>query len=727
MPSQSDLSFCFEPLASRTPFEVVSFTLEETLSTPFKLTLELICYRVDVDFAELIDKPALFTICRDQQPVRYVHGLISSLSQGESGFYRTRYQAVIEPQLARARLRSNWRIFQQQPAAQILAVMFKRQGLTQIEFSTTCEHQVREFCVQAGETDLDFIARLAAEEGYIYSFDHSATAHTLRVTDRVMSLGQINRSVIKPADDLRSNADHDTADPLSVLYHSNSGGDPAGPCLRRLRYCEQVATTHQQQRDYTFLRPAYRQQHGVVASQWKLPCNKYERFDYPGRYNLDVVGKPFTQTRLTARRHAVRLAEVEGDDVRLQPGLSFNLIDHPREDLNAHWRVISVRHVGSQFTSLQEEAADADQGTHYVQHAELVPGRIDWKPALLARPRIDGPHMATVVGPPEEEIYCDQWGRVKVSFPWDRESNDNQFSSCWIRVAQGWAGGSWGSMAIPRIGQEVIVQYVNSDPDQPLITGRTYCANQLPPYELPQHKTRMTIKSQTHKGQGFNELRFEDELDRQEVFIHAQKDQNNVVRHNETTKVGNDRAEQVERDETLNVGHDRTESIGNDEKVSIGQDRQHQTGRDDVLEIGRHHSITIAQDRIEQVGNHRRDTTTANHTVDIGGHLEQKVAGHVDLKAGQAIRYQTQDFEIEVAGSFSIKSPGGTLRLDASGITLDGVAINFKGPIGQAPEGSSYAFSISGKPEPGEPVCLSCLLKAIQEGRSVVRLEGVNA
>ncbi|WP_284400546.1 type VI secretion system tip protein TssI/VgrG, partial [Pseudomonas putida] len=137
------------------------------------------------------------------------------------------------------------------------------------------------------------------------------------------------------------------------------------------------------------------------------------------------------------------------------------------------------------------------------------------------KPRIDGPQMATVVGPKGEEIYCDQWGRVKVSFPWDRESQDNEFSSCWVRVSQGWAGGSWGSMAIPRIGQDVIIQYVDADPDQPMITGRTYCGNQLPPYDLPKHKTRMTIKSQTHKGDGFNELRFEDELGKEEVFIHA--------------------------------------------------------------------------------------------------------------------------------------------------------------------------------------------------------------
>ncbi|TLP52663.1 MULTISPECIES: type VI secretion system tip protein TssI/VgrG, partial [Pseudomonas] len=282
----------------------------------------------------------------------------------------------------------------------------------------------------------------------------------------------------------------------------------------------------QVQRDYTFTHPAYRQEHRASGPFLEHQSSDYERFDYPGRYKRDAVGKPFTENLITALRHDARIAEVQGDDVRLQPGLSFTLTGHPRDDLNVHWRVNSVVHKGSQFTSLQEEAAGVDQSTRYEQTAQLVPGRTEWRPAPLAKPRVDGPHMATVVGPPGEEIYCDEWGRVKVSFPWDRESNNNEFSSCWVRVSQGWAGGSWGSMAIPRIGQDVVIQYVNGDPDQPMITGRTYCGDQLPPYDLPDHKTRMTIKSQTHKGDGFNELRFEDELGRQEVFIHAQKDQN---------------------------------------------------------------------------------------------------------------------------------------------------------------------------------------------------------
>ncbi|MBF8720370.1 type VI secretion system Vgr family protein [Pseudomonas guariconensis] len=693
MPSQSDLHFSFQPLVGSATFEVVSFTLDEGLSTPFELHLELVSTEDDVDFGQLLDQPVLFTLWRGRQAVRHVHGLVSAFSQGDSGFHRTRYQALVEPQLARARLRANWRIFQQKTAPQILELMFKAQRLTQVEWVTCFDHQVREFCVQAGETDLAFITRLAAEEGFIYRFEHTAEAHKLIITDRLLALGMIEHDLDRRQDDGTAADDI----PITVQYHPNSGGDQPEPALRRFRYHEQVRTACQTQRDYCFRYPGARLEQYAINDDPQHQAQDYEFFDYPGRYKREAAGKPFTQTRLNALRHDARMAETEGDDMRLQPGLSFILADHPRQDLNAHWRVVSVHHEGSQFTSLQEEAAQAQRGTRYEQTAKLVPGQLEWRPAPLPKPRIDGPHMATVVGPPDEQIYCDEWGRVKVSFPWDRESQENEFSSCWIRVSQGWAGGSWGSMAIPRIGQEVIVQYVNADPDQPLITGRTYCGNQLPPYELPKHKTRMTIKSQTHKGQGFNELRFEDELGQEEVFIHAQRDQNNVVKHDETTLVGNDRREQVDHDETVIIGHDRSKTVGNDERMTIG--------RNSHLEIGCNQTISINANRVEQVGNNRTDTTTANHTIEVGGNLEQQIAGHAEVKTGHAIRHSTQAYEIHAAESVTIRAPGGTLRIDAEGITLDGINLRLKGSMTKENAGAGNAFPISSQLLHGQETC----------------------
>ncbi|WP_087500853.1 type VI secretion system Vgr family protein [Pseudomonas sp. SID14000] len=701
MPSQSDLHYSFRPLASRLEFEVASFTLKEGISTNFQLELELISHENDLDFGHLLDKPALFTISRANCPLRYVHGLISTFNQGDSGPHRTRYSAVVEPQLARANLRSNWRIFQHKTVPQILELMLQRQGIAQYELRASMDHQIREFCVQAGETDLEFIARLAAEEGFIYRFEHSEKLHKLIITDRLQSLGLISHGIKKAKDEDERFLEVDgLLDPNTVLYRANSGGAQAKPCLRRLRYSEQVRTARQVQRDYTFTNPAYRQEHRAAGPFLEHQSSEYERFDYPGRYKRDAVGKPFTENRITALRHDVRVAEVGGDDVRLQPGLGFTLGGHPRADFNVLWRVTTVTHEGSQFTSLQEEAAGVDQSTRYEQIAQLVPGRTEWRPAPLNKPRVDGPHMATVVGPRGEEIYCDEWGRVKVSFPWDRESQDNEFSSCWVRVSQGWAGGSWGSMAIPRIGQDVIIQYVNGDPDQPIITGRTYCGDQLPPYDLPRHKTRMTIKSQTHKGDGFNELRFEDELGQEEVYIHAQKDQNIVVRHDETTQVGNDRKEQVNNDESILIGRDRTETVGNDERVTIGHDA--------ALDIGRNQTIKIAKDRIEAIGNHRHDQIAANHHTSIGGNLEQQVEGHAELEARGEIRRRTRRYELCTAEAVIIKGPGGSIQIDETGITLDSPTIRINGQMLKSADGATNLFSISGAPVNGNPLDRQC-------------------
>ncbi|GLO38617.1 hypothetical protein PPUN15366_02610 [Pseudomonas putida] len=679
MPSQSDLRFTFQPLAGQIDFEVVSFELDEMISSPFQLKLELISFEDEVDFGQLLDKPVLFTIWRGERPLRYVHGLVSSFSQGETGFCRTRYRALVEPVLARAGLRSNWRIFQHKTVPQILELMLKRQGIARFEIKSMGEHQVREFCVQAGETDLDFIARLAGEEGFVYRFEHTPKHHQLVITDRLLALGQISRSALKADDEDEDFFDEDDIGPDQVLYRANSGGDQARPCLRRLRYSEQVRTARQVQRDYTFTNPQYRQEHRAGDSSITHQSRDYERFDYPGRYKRDAVGVPFTATRLTGLRHDARIAEVEGDDVRLQPGLSFTLVEHPRNDLNAHWRVMRVHHQGSQFTSLQEEAAEAAQGTRYSQEAVLVPGRIEWRPAPLPKPRIDGPHMATVVGPPGEEIYCDEWGRVKVSFPWDRESENNEFSSCWVRVSQGWAGGSWGAMAIPRIGQDVIIQYVNADPDQPMITGRTYCGDQLPPYDLPEHKTRMTIKSQTHKGDGFNELRFEDELGKEEVFIHAQRDQNNVVGNDETTRVGRNRVEQVGNDEHLNIGHDFRQETGGDHTQLIGQTC----------------NVDIKHDFIEKVGNDRSESTGANHQAVVGKDAELVVKGAQKITVGQGIEQHTTIYQLRASERIEFRTAGGSIVLDEQGITINGLKLDLLGQTSAAASGAGNSQPLS--------------------------------
>nr|WP_241188900.1 type VI secretion system tip protein TssI/VgrG [Pseudomonas orientalis] len=374
MPRQNDLRFTFDPLKGDA-FDVVSFTLDESLSNPFTLTLELASHNAAIDFNNVLDLAGLFTIWRGETPVRYVHGLVSLFTQGDTGFRRTRYTAVIEPTLARFELRSNWRIFQGQTVRDIITSVLAERQLTDIRSEICFDHQPREYCVQAGETDLAFIARLAAEEGLLYTFEHRADGHTLILTDRVGGLGTIGTHTDCP-----------------VIYQPMAGGDATEPALTRFHYTEQVRTAVQVQRDYTFTHPRYNQQHTASGDQeLKNQHKDYERYDYPGRYKRDIAGKPFTKTRLTALRNDAKLAHVTGDDARLQPGLAFDLNDHPREDFNDRWRTIAVTHEGKQHSSLLEEAVGSDSGTSYEMTASAIHWMSDWKAPLCDKPCIGRP------------------------------------------------------------------------------------------------------------------------------------------------------------------------------------------------------------------------------------------------------------------------------------------------------------------------------------------------
>ncbi|CAK9889634.1 MULTISPECIES: type VI secretion system Vgr family protein [Pseudomonas] len=646
MPRQSDLRFTFEPLQGDA-FEVVEFRLEEGLSQPFHLSLELASHDPAIDFNRVLDLAALFTIWRGDTPVRYVHGLVSLFSQGDTGFRRTRYRAVVEPSLARAGLRSNWRMFQGQSVPEIILAVLKAQRLSEVKTYLCFDHPPREYCVQAGESDLDFIARLAAEEGLLYSFEHRADGHTLWLTDRVGGLGTIG-----------------THEHCPVHYQPLAGGDSAEPALHRFHYTEQVRSARQVQRDYTFTHPYYNLQHNAVgASDLDHQHTDYERYDYPGRYKRDASGKPFTKTRLTALRSDARLAHMEGDDARLQPGLAFDLNDHPREDFNDRWRTLAIEHHGTQHSSLLEEAFGSDSGTAYRLSASAIRWDADWKAPLRAKPCIDGPQIATVVGPPGEEIYCDEWGRVKVSFPWDRDSNQDDHSSCWIRVAQGWAGATWGAMAIPRVGQELIISYLDGDPDQPIATGRAYRETNLPPYQLPKHKTRMTIKSRSHKGQGFNELRFEDELGQEEVFIHAQKDKNVHIKHNNGVFVGNDRSERVNHNETISIGDNRNEDVGNNETISIGANRS--------VTIGANKTETITLAKAETIGLAKALTIGAGYQTSVGAAMNTSVGLSQSEQVGLHKSVMvSRRFNITAGEEFTVTVGKSTLVMKSDGTVL---------------------------------------------------------
>ncbi|KAF0862492.1 type VI secretion system Vgr family protein [Pseudomonas sp. LD120] len=487
---QRDLKFTFSVTSAQVEFEVVEFTLEEAMCEPYRLALELASYTPNIDFSHILDQPAVLTIWQGGNAVRYVHGLVSSFTQGPTGFRRTRYRALVEPQFARLGLSSDWRIFQHKSVPEILKSVLDEHGVLDYQQRIYTDHLPREYCAQVGDSDLYLFERLSAEEGLFYFFKHQDRTCTLIQSDKLYVQERIE------------------GDP--VLFSGQPAGDAEQPVLYAFSYTENVRTAEQTQRDYNFKRPAFNQQQRSVGDDLEHQARHYERYDYPGRYKVSAAGKPFTQNRLLGLRRDARVAIVQGDDPRLIPGFSFQLTGHPRADFNRWWRTVRITHKGIQHASQQEESAGAEMGVSYDFTAQIVSEETEWRPQPLPKPVVDGPQIATVVGPQEEEIHVDEFGRVKIQYPWDRKGRNNAFSSCWVRVSQNWAGANWGHMAIPRVGQEVIVDYLDGDCDQPIITGRTYRKSHMPPYQLPNHKTLSTIKSKEYRGTRANELRIDD-------------------------------------------------------------------------------------------------------------------------------------------------------------------------------------------------------------------------
>ena len=658
MAVQSDYRYTLDAGEKHT-FDVISFKLTEGLSEPFRLELMLSSFDPNISFSALMDQSATFTFWQGEQPVRYLNGIVTSFGLGKTGFVRTHYQMVVEPALARAAFQSDSRIFQHQNSEKIIRTLLQKNRVEKVSFEPLPSDWEREYCVQYRETDLAFIERLAAEEGWYYYFDHRADSHELRFG---------HQSIASPI--------------LGTLtYNAKPAGDRSFACLWRFDYCRKVTTTRQTLRDYTFLNPNYNlehQHHSQASTLTDSDTSKsavnsatvYEKYDYPGRYKKDEQGNPFSLYRLESELALSETANAAGDDMRVVPGYGFTLEGHANSAFNQDWLVVRVEHFGKQTGSLDEEAGE--EGNRYENTLFLIPHNKPWRSPLKPRPIIRGTQVAHVTGPEGEEIYCDEWGRVKLQFPWDRLGNFDEHSSCWVRVVQGWAGAQYGNMMIPRIGHEVLVKFLNGDPDQPIVVGRTYHSTTEPPYELPKHKTRMTIKSKTHKGNGFNELRFEDEMGREEVFIHAEKDLNHIVKHDETTQVGHDRTEQVGRNETIHIGNDRTETVGQDEDLTIN--------RDQIRSIGRNRITKIEKDDILNVNNNRRVNVHADSLIKVGQDLNIEIAQNGSWVAGELFEQVCELFDLEGYDEVHIQGPAGEIVLNQEGITLIG-DVYVEGPL----------------------------------------------
>ncbi|UBO72986.1 type VI secretion system Vgr family protein [Aeromonas rivuli] len=674
-----------------TTFVVASFKLNESLSAPFELLIEVASPLSDVAFADVLEQPCELLVWYHGELQRRVCGVVGEFMQGDSGFRRTRYQLVVRPALWRLGLRRNARIFQAQKPDEILSILLQEHGITDYAFALKNEHAQREYCVQYRESDLDFVNRLAAEEGIFYFFEFEQGKHRIVFADDAAVLLQ------GPA----------------LFFNLGNRSLEQGAYIRQFSYRESVRPAAVELKDYHFQTPAYSLSHQAIGSALAHQRDTYQHFDYPGRFKQDGSGKAFTGYRLDALRNDAAISTGQSNCAALLPGQRFSLSEHPNVALNIDWQVVSVSHEGTQPQALEEEGGDG--ATTITNAFSVVKAQQTWRPAIPHKPMVDGPQIAFVVGPDGEEIYCDEHGRVKLQFPWDRYGSSNDMSSCWVRVSQGWAGGQYGMMAIPRIGHEVIVSFLEGDPDQPIVTGRTFHATNRPPYELPANKTRTVLRTETHQGEGFNELRFEDQASQEEIYIHGQKDLNVLTQ--------NDAVWHIKRDQHSDIDNERVTRIKANDHLSVDGEK--------------------------------RDHIKADYSLTVDASLHQKIAQALLVEAGQEIHFKSgQKVVLEAGAEITLKVGGSFVKVDPSGVTLIGPTIkmnsggspgNGTGWGGQAP---SLPKAVATEPSPEhvtivpmtptqasaeallktlppmeKPVCIPCMLRAMRQGDAVVQGE----
>ena len=531
---------------------VVGFSLYQRHSIPFVLDVDIASGLPDLVATDFLEKNAVLTIWQGAVAQRYVSGIVNEVSLAENNHWQMCYHLTIVPPLWRCGLRQNFRIFQQQDIRAITSTLLNENGVTEWTPVFYEPHPAREFCVQYGETDLDFLTRLWAEEGIFY-FDWTppeGPEQKLVLCDDVAGVSTLGEMPFNP----------------------NIDTEVSTACISSFRYRARTGPSSVETQDYTFKTPAWPGWYSRAAENLNGQRTQYEIFDYPGRFKDEYHGQAFARYQIEGWRHDTETAACISHSPVLRPGKRFRLTGHPSDTLNREWQVVNSMLTGSQPQALH---GSEGQGTTLENHFGVIPADRTWRMQPPAKPAVDGPQSALVTGPAGEEIFCDEHGRVRIRFHWDRYCPGNEDSSCWVRVSQAWAGAGFGNLAIPRVGQEVIVDFLNGDPDQPIIMGRTYHQDNRSPGSLPGTKTQMTIRSKTYKGSGFNELRFEDATAKEQIYMHAQKDMITEVLHDRTTTVNNNHTETVVVGQTVKVGskkeggHDQTVTVANDQKTTV--------------------------------------------------------------------------------------------------------------------------------------------------------------
>jgi type VI secretion system secreted protein VgrG len=535
------------------------FTGTESVSAPFEFQVGLLSENSSVNLKSLLHTAAVISLQLPDGQTRYIHGIFNRLTQLEQGKDKlVAYAGTLVPSIWFLGLYADCRIFQNLSVPDIVEQVLSGRGVTDFKLKLNGSYPQREYCVQYRESDLNFISRLLEEEGIFYFFEHTKSKHTLVIADRPSAFSPCQQATVRYS-----------------LVREGWGEEDSILTLERI---EEAHTSKIALEDYDFEKPN-------VDLKVSLAGNSSEEvYDYPGGYLDRSEGERYARVRLEEQETPLLTVRGTSRCRALQAGYRFTLADHYREDANVAYAALSVTHEATD----NNYRAPQSEPFAYRNSFEAVPQSVAYRPPRRARkPVVEGPQTAMVVGKSGEEIWVDKYGRVIVQFYWDRTGHRDEKSSCWVRVAQPWAGKNWGWITLPRIGQEVVVDFLEGDPDRPLITGRVYNADQMPPYTLPDNQTQSGIKSRSSKGGGagnFNEIRFEDKMGGEMFTVHAEKDMETVIEHDDTQTVQNDRI--------IEVDGKHTETITGDMSITI------KTG-DHSLSISTGKSTTEAAQSIE--------------------------------------------------------------------------------------------------------------------------------
>ena len=586
---------------TRSKVKVYAVQGSESVSGLFGYTLTVVSKDPELDFDAIVGRFAVVKfLSPDDTLARYIHGLVTHIEQIGQGNRLTTYSVRLAPHVWLLTLRKNCRIFQAMSVPDIIMDVLKSAGIPtdRFKFSLKGNYTPREYCVQYRETDFEFISRLMEEEGIFYFFQHAKlgkeVAHLMVLTDH----STVHETISGKA---------------SVLYHPPTTGVKTEDSVFPFSFRQSVRSGAVVLNDFDFRKPALK----IRPSQKYAVDDQLEIFDYPGRLNARSDGNHLAKIHLESLQVERKVGTGSSDCLRFMAGSYFTLDTHPRESLNQEYLLTSVETTARQPQVLEEGAGM--EAALYQNQFSVIPAIVPFRAErMTTKPIVNGVQTAIVVGPAGEEIYPDEYARVKVQFHWDRAGKNDEKSSCWIRVSQLWAGAGWGAMFIPRIGHEVIVDFVDGDPDRPIITGRVYHGTNRPPYPLPANRTVSTIKSDSSKGGGgSNELRFEDKKGKEEVYLHGQKDW--------TIEIENDKNQDVGHDETLHVGNDRSKIVDHNQSESIGHDKSIDVGRNHTEFIGANKTETVAINCAETIGVAKELTIGGAYAVTVGAGMNTAV------------------------------------------------------------------------------------------------------